>query len=97
MACMDNGASSVERALIDRAKEQKVPINGSLELLHFLSLIELEVIPMDQIQQIVEHFRNQERIVQLSLVRGKGGIHQLVRQVRNNLIIFHDYIDSGVI
>lgn len=33
MACMDNGASSVERALINRAKEKKVPINGSLELL----------------------------------------------------------------
>lgn len=33
MACMDNGASSVERALIRRAKEKKVPINGSLELL----------------------------------------------------------------
>lgn len=33
MACMDNSASSVERALINRAKEKKVPINGSLELL----------------------------------------------------------------
>ena len=33
MACMDNGTSSVERALINQAKEKKVPINGSLELL----------------------------------------------------------------
>ena len=33
MAYMDNGASSVERALIERAKEKKAPINGSLELL----------------------------------------------------------------
>lgn len=33
MACMDNGASSVEHTLIKRAKERKTPINGSLELL----------------------------------------------------------------
>lgn len=33
MACTDVGASTVERALIGRAKEKKVPINGSLELL----------------------------------------------------------------
>ena len=33
MACMDNGAFSVERSMIKRAKEKKVPINGSLELL----------------------------------------------------------------
>lgn len=33
MTFTDNGASSVERALIKRAKEKKVPINGSLELL----------------------------------------------------------------
>ena len=33
MACMDNGASSVEPTLIKRAKERKTPINGSLELL----------------------------------------------------------------
>ena len=33
MACMDNSTSSVERALINQAKEKKVPINGSLELL----------------------------------------------------------------
>lgn len=33
MACMDNGTSSIERALINRAKAKKAPINGSLELL----------------------------------------------------------------
>ena len=33
MAYMDNGASSVERALIEWAKGKKAPINGSLELL----------------------------------------------------------------
>lgn len=33
MACIENGASSVERALIRRAKERKAPINGSIELL----------------------------------------------------------------
>lgn len=33
MACMDSGNSTVEQSLIKRAKEKKIPINGSLELL----------------------------------------------------------------
>lgn len=33
MSCMDNGTSSLERTLINRAKEKSIPINGSLELL----------------------------------------------------------------
>lgn len=33
MACMDIGDSTVEQSMVKRAKEKKIPINGSLELL----------------------------------------------------------------
>lgn len=38
MTCIENGASSVERSMIRRAKERKIPINGSLELLPFCNM-----------------------------------------------------------
>src|SRR5699024_434646 len=46
-------------------------VHSDVERSDFLSLIELEVVPMHQVDQIIQHAGDQEGVVELSLIGSK--------------------------
>ena len=52
---------------------------------------------MNQLDQVVQHGRNQESIVQLSLIRGQNRIHFLIGQISTGFSILHNHVNAALI